>query len=120
MLGNSPLHCRPQVMRYVFHNRMQPPVLNEGAQLILEVFDLLPRESRYGGSCPDTLPRRLMAALAILNLGLRRSCAEWRDVALPSARPAEAKATARIAACNANCEQCLTNMVVTFLYFPGS
>src|SRR5208337_1168365 len=71
MLGNSLLHCRTQVMSYVFHHRMQPPVLNEGSQLILEIFDLLPRETRYGGSCPDTLPRRLVAALAILDLGLK-------------------------------------------------
>ena len=56
-------------MCYVFHNRMQPPVLNEGSQLILEIFDLLPRESRYGGSCTNTLPQRLMAALAVFDLG---------------------------------------------------
>jgi len=58
-------------MRHAFHDRMQPPVLNEGSQLILQILDLLPRESRYGGSCPDTLPQRLMAALAILDLFLK-------------------------------------------------
>ena len=74
-------------MGYIFHNRMQSPVLDKGVQLVLEVFDLLSREARYGRRCANTLPRRLVASLAIFDLGLkvlrRNSC---RALVLRAAR----------------------------------
>ncbi len=48
MLGKSPLHRRTEELRHISHNRMHAPALDKGSQLIHEVFDLLPREARYG------------------------------------------------------------------------
>ncbi len=73
MLGKSSLHRRTEELRHVDHNRMHSPVLNKGSQLIYEVVDLLPREPWYGRNATKTLSRRLVADLAIFNLGLKVS-----------------------------------------------
>ena len=73
MLGKSSLHRRTEELRHIAHDGMHAPVLNKGSQLIDEVFDLLSREPWYGRRAMKTLPRWLMADLALFDLGLKVS-----------------------------------------------
>src|ERR1700726_3962952 len=71
MRGQGRQHRRAQDMRDVEHDRVGPPALNEGSQLTLDVFGLLPRQSWHRKISEITLPRQPVACFAIFQLGLK-------------------------------------------------
>ena len=70
MLGQGRSHPGTEMVRNGKHIFIRPPALVEGQQLVLEVLDLLTRESRYGKSALKALPRWAVAGAAKLYFGL--------------------------------------------------
>src|ERR1035438_490922 len=71
MRGQRRQHRRAQHMRDVEHDRIGPPALDEGPQLSLDVFGLLPGKPRHRKVSEIPLARQPMAGLAIFQLGLQ-------------------------------------------------
>jgi hypothetical protein len=60
-------------MSHVEHDVVGAPMLNEGAQLVFEIFGLLSGETRYGVVAIVPLGRYAMAIFAVTDLGLHIS-----------------------------------------------
>ena len=75
-LGQRRQHAGPQNMRHVEHHGVHAPALDEGLELVLQIFRLLPGETRHRIGAAEALARNAVAGLAIgefgLELGARR------------------------------------------------
>ena len=81
MLGQTFEHRRTEDMRHVEHHRVRSPAIDERLQLILQVFGLLPGQSRHRIRTAKPLPRYAVTSFAIGDLGFKLLLRN-RDVAL--------------------------------------
>jgi hypothetical protein len=68
--GESLQHCRTENVRHVEHDRVLPPALDKGIQLVLDVLGLLPGKPRHRIESAIALAGETVAGLAIVDLGL--------------------------------------------------
>ena len=61
------------------HDRIGAPALDEGAQLVLDILRLLPRQPRHREPSEVSLRRQSVAGLAIFNLGFEAAACAGAD-----------------------------------------
>jgi hypothetical protein len=71
--GKSRYHRRAQGMRHVEHDIICPPMLDEGPQLVFQIFGLLPGEPWNGKKSAISLCRRPVTVFAVAYFGLNVS-----------------------------------------------
>ncbi len=70
MLGKSRERRGTEDVRDIEHDGVYAPAFNESAQLILDVFRLLPGESRHGKIAAVAFSRQAVASFAVFELRL--------------------------------------------------
>src|SRR6516162_9657300 len=64
----------------ILHDRIGAPAFDEGAQLVLEILRLLPRQPRHRKPSAIALRRQAVAGFAVLELGLEASSFRPHDI----------------------------------------